>query len=255
MPRPGCAADGLIVVDECHHVPAAAFEDAVRQILVRRWLGRRPGFSGAAEQLLGGPVIPSTPRACCTSSRPGGIPTTGRGCAGSSSPPTPMSSPQGTGRCGWCPARTTRSRTPGCPPTASGGCRRAWPASPPTRRASPDTWPPLPQGPTMCTAASSESKNSSPHVGRSGQTGSSTAGTGVPGAARLVRSLPSNHFRHATLGQARRTGGRDSRPCMRLTGRQRSSSGGTASDSPGKRASRAPRATSASTRAREAPRQ
>lgn len=30
---------GLIVADECHHVPAAAFENAVRQIPVRRWLG------------------------------------------------------------------------------------------------------------------------------------------------------------------------------------------------------------------------
>lgn len=29
----------LIVADECHHVPAAAFEDAVRQIRARRWLG------------------------------------------------------------------------------------------------------------------------------------------------------------------------------------------------------------------------
>jgi superfamily II DNA or RNA helicase len=30
---------GFVVVDECHHVPAAAFERAVRQIPVRRWLG------------------------------------------------------------------------------------------------------------------------------------------------------------------------------------------------------------------------
>lgn len=29
---------GLVVVDECHHVPAAAFERAVRQIPARRWL-------------------------------------------------------------------------------------------------------------------------------------------------------------------------------------------------------------------------
>ncbi len=33
------AAYGLIVVDECHHVPAAAFEAAVRSIPARRWLG------------------------------------------------------------------------------------------------------------------------------------------------------------------------------------------------------------------------
>jgi len=30
---------GFVVVDECHHVPAAAFEHAVRQIPARRWLG------------------------------------------------------------------------------------------------------------------------------------------------------------------------------------------------------------------------
>jgi superfamily II DNA or RNA helicase len=33
------SAYGLVVADECHHVPAAAFEDAVRQIPVRHWLG------------------------------------------------------------------------------------------------------------------------------------------------------------------------------------------------------------------------
>ena len=30
---------GLVVADECHHVPAAAFEHAVKQIAARRWLG------------------------------------------------------------------------------------------------------------------------------------------------------------------------------------------------------------------------
>lgn len=30
---------GFVVVDECHHIPAAAFEHAVRQIPARRWLG------------------------------------------------------------------------------------------------------------------------------------------------------------------------------------------------------------------------
>jgi superfamily II DNA or RNA helicase len=33
------SAYGFVVVDECHHVPAAAFEDVVRQIPARRWLG------------------------------------------------------------------------------------------------------------------------------------------------------------------------------------------------------------------------
>jgi superfamily II DNA or RNA helicase len=30
---------GFVVVDECHHIPAAAFENAVRQVAARRWLG------------------------------------------------------------------------------------------------------------------------------------------------------------------------------------------------------------------------
>jgi superfamily II DNA or RNA helicase len=30
---------GLVVADECHHIPAAAFEHAVKQIPARRWLG------------------------------------------------------------------------------------------------------------------------------------------------------------------------------------------------------------------------
>ncbi len=33
------AGYGLVVADECHHVPAAAFEDVVKQIPARRWLG------------------------------------------------------------------------------------------------------------------------------------------------------------------------------------------------------------------------
>ena len=30
---------GLVIVDECHHIPAVIFERAVRQVPVRRWLG------------------------------------------------------------------------------------------------------------------------------------------------------------------------------------------------------------------------
>ena len=33
------AGYGLVVVDECHHIPAAAFESAVRQVGAKRWLG------------------------------------------------------------------------------------------------------------------------------------------------------------------------------------------------------------------------
>jgi superfamily II DNA or RNA helicase len=37
---PGLASGyGLVVVDECHHVPAAAFEYAVKQVRARYWLG------------------------------------------------------------------------------------------------------------------------------------------------------------------------------------------------------------------------
>lgn len=33
------AGYGFVIVDECHHIPAAAFENAVRQIRARYWLG------------------------------------------------------------------------------------------------------------------------------------------------------------------------------------------------------------------------
>ena len=33
------ASYGLVIVDECHHVPAAAFEHAVRQVPAKRWIG------------------------------------------------------------------------------------------------------------------------------------------------------------------------------------------------------------------------
>ena len=41
------AGYGLIVADECHHVPAAAFEDAVRQVRARSWLGLTATPTGA----------------------------------------------------------------------------------------------------------------------------------------------------------------------------------------------------------------
>ena len=33
------AGYGFVIVDECHHIPAAAFENAVRQVRARRWIG------------------------------------------------------------------------------------------------------------------------------------------------------------------------------------------------------------------------
>jgi superfamily II DNA or RNA helicase len=50
---------GHIVVDECHHVPAAAFEHAIQQIPAKRWLGltatpyRRDGLDDLIHRQLG----------------------------------------------------------------------------------------------------------------------------------------------------------------------------------------------------------
>jgi superfamily II DNA or RNA helicase len=52
---------GLVVIDECHHVPAVTFERAVRQIPARRWLGltatpyRRDGLQ-AMMAMYSGPI-------------------------------------------------------------------------------------------------------------------------------------------------------------------------------------------------------
>jgi superfamily II DNA or RNA helicase len=82
------AGYGLIVADECHHVPAAAFEDAVRQIRTRRWLGltATPYRRDKLDDLIGMQVGPvrhtiTTPRHDTDSmhmlpgSAPGGRPT------------------------------------------------------------------------------------------------------------------------------------------------------------------------------------
>jgi superfamily II DNA or RNA helicase len=79
---------GLIVADECHHVPAAAFEDAVRQLTARRWLGltATPYRRDKLDDLIGMQVGPvrhtiTTPRQAADSlhmlpgSAPGGRPT------------------------------------------------------------------------------------------------------------------------------------------------------------------------------------
>jgi superfamily II DNA or RNA helicase len=53
------ASYGLVVVDECHHVPAVSFERCVRQIPVRRWLGltatpyRRDGLQALISMYCG----------------------------------------------------------------------------------------------------------------------------------------------------------------------------------------------------------
>jgi superfamily II DNA or RNA helicase len=53
------AGYGLVLVDECHHLPAAAFENAARQIRARRWIGltatpyRRDGLDELIHHQLG----------------------------------------------------------------------------------------------------------------------------------------------------------------------------------------------------------
>src|SRR5580700_3662742 len=82
------AGYGLIVADECHHVPAAAFEDAVRQVTARRWLGltATPYRRDKLDDLIGMQVGPvrhtiAIPRQAAESmhmlpgSAPGGRPT------------------------------------------------------------------------------------------------------------------------------------------------------------------------------------
>jgi superfamily II DNA or RNA helicase len=82
------AGYGLVVADECHHVPAAAFEDAVRQVPARRWLGltATPYRRDKLDDLIGMQIGPvrhtiATPRQAADSlhmlpgSAPGGRPT------------------------------------------------------------------------------------------------------------------------------------------------------------------------------------
>ena len=111
------AGYGLIVADECHHVPAAAFEDAVKQITARRWLGltatpyRRdklddlitmqvgpvrhtialPPARRRRSDMLPGVHRADGPRPCCTSTRPAYRYT------GDANPPRPAGWPSSTG--------------------------------------------------------------------------------------------------------------------------------------------------------------
>ena len=112
----------------------------------RRWSATTRVSSTPRSACSAARSSPSAPKACCTSPRPAGTPTTASACAASSSLSTSTNSPPVTGRCGWCRARTSRSRTRGWPPTATVSCPSApTPRPPPTRRASPDTWPPPPR--------------------------------------------------------------------------------------------------------------
>ena len=81
------AGYGLVIADECHHVPAAAFEDAVRQIPARRWLGltatpyRRDKLDalitmhvGPVRHTISVPREPAEGRSVLPGSAPGGRP-------------------------------------------------------------------------------------------------------------------------------------------------------------------------------------
>ena len=82
------AGYGLIVADECHHVPAAAFEHAVKQVPARRWLGltatpyRRDKLDdliamqiGPVRHTITGPREPAAEIPVLPGSTPGGRPT------------------------------------------------------------------------------------------------------------------------------------------------------------------------------------
>jgi superfamily II DNA or RNA helicase len=78
---------GLVIADECHHVPAAAFEHAVRQIPARRWLGltatpyRRDKLDDLISMQLGpvrhtitSPRVPTGDSPTLPGTSPGGAP-------------------------------------------------------------------------------------------------------------------------------------------------------------------------------------
>src|SRR5260370_36004846 len=59
------AGYGLVVADECHHVPAAAFEHVVKQIPAPRWLGltATPPLRDTLDDLISlqvGPLLHTT---------------------------------------------------------------------------------------------------------------------------------------------------------------------------------------------------
>ncbi len=77
---------GLVVVDECHHVPAAGFEHAVKQIPARRWLGltATPYRRDQLDDLIGLQLGPT--RHTMTTALPGTLPTR----ADQTPPPQPV---------------------------------------------------------------------------------------------------------------------------------------------------------------------
>lgn len=124
---------GLVIVDECHHIPAAAFEHAVKQIPARRWLGltATPYRRDQLDELIAlqlGPVRHTITAAPDGRSRPAAWPhrdpnlycTSTRPTTDTSATPTrpnPAGSPRSTRTSRPTPAETSRSWRTSSPPT------------------------------------------------------------------------------------------------------------------------------------------
>ena len=134
------AGYGLVVVDECHHVPAAAFEHAVKQIPARRWIGltATPYRRDKLDDLIGlqlGPIrytiSPRQPRRTLTSRRgtelaAGPHPVSARSPNRRSATPATSSRPR---LAGWPPSTATS------PPTTPAPARSSTTSSPPSTAA------------------------------------------------------------------------------------------------------------------------
>lgn len=144
------AGYGLVVVDECHHVPAAAFERAVGQIRARRWLGltATPYRRDQLEELIALQLGPyGTPCARPSKARSRPAPRTRRHrspsctCTGPvSATPAMRTSPRRVGSlrstATWSPTKSAlvRSSTTWSPPCPAAGTAWSSRPGPPTSR-------------------------------------------------------------------------------------------------------------------------
>jgi hypothetical protein len=145
------AGYGLVIVDECHHVPATAFEHDVRQIPARRWLGltatpyRRDQLDDLIAQQLG-PIrhtLQPTP-AGTLSARSLEVPEpvlhvhpTGYRYTGDADPAAPAGWPLSTATSPPTTPGTSRSSTTWSPPSAAGDTAWCSPNAPITSNDSP----------------------------------------------------------------------------------------------------------------------
>ncbi len=114
------ASYGLVIVDECHHVPAAAFEHAIKQIPTRRWLGSPPPPTGE---------IGSMTSSRCNSAR------SGTPCPRPDPAPCLTAPGRPSYRTGCCTFTTPAIDTPATPirprPAVSPRSTATWPPIPP----------------------------------------------------------------------------------------------------------------------------